>query len=144
MPVIVIGADTPGGEEIVTRLLAREGQVRAFVTDRSVADRLKPLGVKVATGDVSDDSHVGAAATRCFSAVLLTTAASDDRERSFATTPERVIEGWRNAMSEAGVRRAIWVSATDVAPNTPEHVVLDPTKEGLAERIAELDDAVEL
>jgi nucleoside-diphosphate-sugar epimerase len=144
MPVIVIGADTPGGEEIVTRLLAREGQVRAFVTDRSVAERLKPLGVKVATGDVSDDSHVGAAATRCFSAVLLTAAASDDRERSFATTPERVIEGWRNAMSEAGVRRAIWVSATDVAPNTPEHVVLDPTKEGLAERIAELDDAVEL
>ena len=81
MPVIVIGADTPGGEEIVSRLLAREGQVRAFVTDRLVAERLKPLGVKVATGDVSDDSHVGAAATRCFSAVLLTAAASDDRER---------------------------------------------------------------
>ena len=33
MPVIVIGADTPGGEEIVSRLLSREGEVRAFVTD---------------------------------------------------------------------------------------------------------------
>lgn len=144
MPVIVVGADTPGGEEIVRRLLAREGQVRAFVTDRSVAERLKPLGVKVATGDVSDASHVGAAATRCFSAVLLTAAASDDRERSFASTPAAVVDGWRDAIGEAEVRRAIWVSGSDVAPTTPEHVVLDPGMVGLADRIAELDDAAEL
>ena len=118
--------------------------MRAFVTDRSVAERLKPLGVKVATGDVSDDSHVGAASTRCFSAVLLTKAASDDRERSFASTPEAVVEGWRRAIEEAEVRRAIWVSADPVAPATPEHVVLDPSTPDLAERIAELDDAAEL
>ncbi len=144
MPVIVVGADTPGGEGIVVRLLSREGQVRAFVTDRSVAERLRPLGVKVATGDVSDDSHVGAASTGCFSAVLLTTAASDDRERSFAPTPEAVVEGWRRAIEDAEVRRAIWVSADPIAPATPEHVVLDPSTEGLAERIAKLDDAAEL
>ncbi|NND85320.1 MAG: hypothetical protein HKN46_09255 [Acidimicrobiia bacterium] len=143
MPVIVIGADTPGGDDIVRRLLAREGQVRAFVSDRSAAERLRPLGVKVATGDVSDDSHVGAASTRCFSAVLLTQAASDGRERSFATTPDRVIEGWRSAIGDAEVRRAIWVSDSPIEAATPEHVVLDPGTAGLAEKIAELDDAAE-
>ena len=144
MPVIVIGADTPRGDEVVRRLLSRDGEVRAFVTDRAVAERLKPLGVKVATGDVSDDSHVGAAATRCFSAVLLTAAASDDRERNFASTPERVVEGWRSAVAEAEVRRAIWGMEGDVEPNTPEHAVVDPSDPDLAERIAELDDAAEL
>jgi nucleoside-diphosphate-sugar epimerase len=142
MPVIVVGADTEAGMRII-RAFTRPGrEVRAFVTDPEVGSELRRLQVKVALGDVSDDSHVGAAATGCFSAVLVTEAASDDRERSFARGPEEVLEGWSRAVSEAGVRRAIWVSAGSVPETrTRESTVVDPTLSDLPEVVFGLDDA---
>ena len=84
MPVIVVGADTPVGLSIVSALIEPDREVRAFVTDPDVSASLKAQGVKVALGDVSDPSHVGGACLNCFSAVLVTEAARDDRERAFA------------------------------------------------------------
>ena len=71
MPVIVVGADTEIGLASIEGLLARQGEVRAFVTDPAVGASLKERRVKVALGDVSDPSHIEAAALHCFSAVLV-------------------------------------------------------------------------
>lgn len=111
MPVIVIGADTPVGEAIVTAVLPSAAEMRAFVSDERSAESLKSRGVKVALGDVSDFSHVEAAALNCFCAVLVVDAATDERERAFAGNPREMVEGWGRAVREAGVHRTIWVSA---------------------------------
>ena len=139
----MVGADAFEGESIIRVLLHRAGEVRAFVTDREVAERLRASGVKVATGDVSDFGHVEAAMRGCFSAVLIAAAISDDRERSFAKTDHAVIAGWQSALRDAAIQRAIWVSDDPVAPATPEHVVVAPLpgKEDTARVVAELDEA---
>lgn len=140
MPVIVVGADTPEGQAVIDRLVRREGEVRAFVTDPSVAGALREAGVKVAVGDVTDFGHVEAAMMGCFAAVLLTGATTDGRERSFARTHVEVIDGWREALSGSGVHRAIWVTDDEVAAVTPEHTVVEPGSD-LPARIGELDEA---
>jgi nucleoside-diphosphate-sugar epimerase len=109
MPVMVIGADTPLGEEVVSSLVAPGREVRAFVSDTASAERLKGTGIKVAVGDVSDDGHVGGACTNCFTAVLLMAAATDQRDRAFARTTEDVLAGWARAVSDARVHRVLWV-----------------------------------
>jgi uncharacterized protein YbjT (DUF2867 family) len=86
MPVIVVGADTSQGRAVVEGLLEPGREVRAFVSDPDAGAELRELGVKVALGDVSDDSHVQGACTNCFTAVLVTEAARDGRERSFASS----------------------------------------------------------
>ena len=142
MPVIVVGADTEVGESIVDELSQPGREVRVFVSDEGRVDPYRSRGFKVALGDVSDDSHVWGAATRCFSAVLIAEAADDERERSFATSPRAVLEGWADAVTRAGVKRVIWV-ASDDPPATPgtETAVVRPDDPGLAKRVAELDDA---
>jgi nucleoside-diphosphate-sugar epimerase len=152
MPVIVIGADTEIGLASIDGLLARQGEVRAFVTDSTVGTSLKRRGVKVALGDVSDPSHVEAAALHCFSAVFVGAAAHDDRERSFASTPKDVIDGWASAVDAAQVRRRIWVidSATaglvPEAPGVEQAVVTseDRPVADVAADVVALDDAVRL
>lgn len=142
MPVIVVGADTPTGISVVDRLLTPDREVRAFVTDVEAGLALKERGVKVAFGDVSDDSHVEGAATRCFSAVLIAEAASDERERSFASTPDQVLSGWAQAVAASEVQRVIWITA-DEPPRTkvPEVATVDPADADLVEKVFALDDA---
>jgi len=148
MPVIVIGADTPLGGSIIESLLSRDGEVRAFVTDQKSAERLKSQRVKVALGDVSDFGHVGAAATRCFTAVVLQAAATDERERAFATDAQAVMSGWIDAIGEANVRRLIWVGAD--APESvaiAEYATIDPTNgdpAAIAAEVAALDELASL
>ena len=113
MPVIVLGADTRLGTAIVEGLLPEAAEVRAFVTDRAVARSLKARGVKVAIGDVSDESHVGSAVTNAFCAILLVEAATDDRERSFASSPSQVVAAWAAALKGAGTTRVILVGDRD-------------------------------
>ena len=144
MPVIVIGADTPGGDQILSALSSRDGEVRAFATDEAQAARLRAAGYRVAIGDVSDASHLAAAAFGCFSAVLVAEAAADGRERSFALDPAAVHAAWEQALEEAGVTRAIWVG---VAPPrraaVPESVVVTTrgrTAAEVAAEVAEQDD----
>ena len=145
MPMIVVGADTVAGDAILGRLHAPEREIRVFVTDEARARDLRERGFKVATGDVSDESHVEAASLRCFSAVLIAEAAEDPRERSFATTADAVLAGWARAMSNSGVQRVIWVTEGD-QPDTkaPEVAVVDPSGPGFAERVLALDDAASL
>ncbi len=147
MPVIVIGADTPEGEAVLEALVHPEREVRAFVTDPDVGLVWKQRGVKVAIGDVSDASHVEAACTRCFSAVLIQTAAVDARERSFAHTPQAVMAGWAHAVSAAKVQRVIWVVEGEPPPTrNPEAAAVPiglPAAE-LAARVAQLDDAARI
>ncbi len=148
MPVIVIGAASPLGEVAVSSLLGRDGEVRAFVTDPDVVEALRARGVKVAVGDVSDGSHVGGAARRCFCAVVVPTAAIDDRERSFAQDPERVIAGWADGLRDAGVTRVLWLEdgngldRSAVAASVGEVAVIDTvgrSDEAVAADIARLD-----
>jgi len=145
MPMIVIGADTPAGEAILRSLDANEREIRVFVTDENVGPELREAGFKVATGDVSDDSHVEAAATRCFSAVLISEAATDSRERSFADTEGEVLAGWAKAVSNSNVTRVIWVTDGDY-PDTDvtEVAVVDPSHAGFEKTVVDLDEAANL
>ena len=113
MPVIVIGADTPLGEVVSAALSDRDGEVRAFVSDPQSIGRLRARSVKVAAGDVSDESHVAGAALGCFTAVLVGEAASDDRERAFSGDPRATVAGWVRAAAEASVHRLIWLGRAD-------------------------------
>ena len=142
MPVIVVGADTPEGAAIIDRLYAPHREVRVFVTDESKGLELKERGFKVAIGDVSDESHVEAAATRCFSAVLVGAAASDDRLRSFAADREQVLRGWAKAVTNSKVRRVIWITA-DQQPEVgvPEVARVAPDDPDLADKVHSLDEA---
>lgn len=142
MPVIVVGADTAPGRAILDGLSDDRREVRAFVTDADIGFELKKSGVKVAIGDVSDDSHVEAAATACFSAVLVTQAALDGRERSFAQTAEEVCTGWARAVEASNVNRVIWVSETPT-PETPstEAAIVSPEDPDLVSKVVALDEA---
>lgn len=113
-----------------------------FVTDAATGQRMKDRGFKVATGDVSDESHVEAAAHRCFSAVLIAEAADDGREHSFAATPAEVLQGWANAVSNSGVTRVIWVTDLEPPPTrVTEMARVDPSDPDLAATILALDEA---
>ncbi|MDJ0924045.1 MAG: hypothetical protein QNJ77_05740 [Acidimicrobiia bacterium] len=108
MPVIVIGADTAHGRAIMPALEPQSGEIRVFVSDPEFGEQLRPKA-KVAVGDVSDGSHVGGAAIGAFCAITIATAAADNRERSFAPTPEAVYAQWADGLSDAGIGRIIFV-----------------------------------
>lgn len=141
MPVIVVGGDTAVGRSIIDAMVEPEREVRAFVTDISVAEELREAGVKVALGDVSDPSHIEGACTRCFTAVLVTEAASDDRERSFARTPEAVLRGWVEAVRNAAVTRVIWVGEGALPVDDVEWASVALSETDVPARVAALDDA---
>lgn len=142
-----MGADTPAGEAIVAEVAEPDREVRAFVSDPSAGARLKEAGVKVALGDISDESHVSSACLRCHTAVLVCEATRDGREISFAETTDEVMRSWAQAVSEAGVQRVIWVADHTVpAVATPEQATVD-SELGLPEiarQVAELDDALSI
>ena len=148
MPVIVIGADDPTGDAVLTALRGRAGEVRGFVSDRNTGDRLRATEVKVAIGDLSDASHIEAACTNSFCAVLVTAAADDGRELAFAG-PEETIRGWAAAIAAAGVTRALWVTddvqaASEFKDATPQSRLIDVrgrSPEEVATVVADLDDA---
>lgn len=146
MPVIVVGADTPVGEAIVAALLSRGGEIRAFVTDPERAAALRTLGTKVAVGDLSDESHVEAAAYNAFTAVVVEESVLDGRQFSFATDANGVLETWVRAIRESGPQRVIWVGNSPPsleAPIAPEFAVVAPgnrAREEIAVEVADLND----
>ncbi len=154
MPVLVIGADASIGSAVLEALSERDGEVRAFVSDVLAAERLRSMGCKVALGDVSDASHIAAAALGCFSIVCLTEAAHDDRERSFATSPDSTMEAWREAIEETDCRRVIWVetaatsgSGAMISGMQKETAVVqaaDRADQAVGAEVAALDDAAQL
>ena len=142
MPVIVVGADTEVGESILDTLHEPRREIRVFISDPERVASYKSRGYKVALGDVSDDSHVEGAATRCFSAVLIGEAARDERERSFADTPEAIFKGWATAVANSQVQRVIWVGVDDPPETRSREVAkVDGSMDDVAERVANLDDA---
>lgn len=142
MPVIVVGADTEQGRAVVEALIEPGREVRAFVSDAGTAAELRGAGVKVALGDVSDDSHVQGASMNCFTAVLVTEAARDGRERSFASTEEQVLQGWADATAASGVTRVIWVHDGRVPQVDVDEVrVISPAHARLETEVAALDNA---
>jgi nucleoside-diphosphate-sugar epimerase len=142
MPVIVVGADTPKGRAVVEGLVEPGREVRAFVSDPIVGAELREMGVKVALGDVSDDSHIQGACSNCFTAVLISEAARDQRERSFATNERQVLEGWAAAAAASGVIRVIWVHDGELPPVRVREVrTVSPEHPDLAREVAALDDA---
>jgi nucleoside-diphosphate-sugar epimerase len=142
MPVIVVGGDTPTGRAILERIAEPDREVRAFVSDEIQAVALRERGVKVALGDVSDDSHIEGAATRCFTAVLITEAARDERERSFAPTEARVLQGWASAVTASDVSRVIWVHDGETPPvKVRETVVVDPADPDVVQKVIDFDEA---
>ena len=139
--MIVVGADTPRGRAVVERLVEPGREVRAFVSDPAAGAELRELGVKVALGDVSDDSHVQGACMNCFTAVLITEAALDGRERCFANEARQVLEGWAAAAAASAVTRVIWVHEGDPPPISVKEVrTVAPDHPQLAAEVAALDN----
>ncbi|MGH8959044.1 MAG: NAD(P)H-binding protein [Acidimicrobiia bacterium] len=142
MPLLVVGADHAVGEAIVRQTLAPDREVRAFVTDPRRAAELKALGAKVAIGDLSDEGHIAAAATRCFAIAFVLDAIVDGRELSFAEK-EAVPGLWAAAATAAAVRRVIWVGAEGPEVGVAEVAtvtVTDREPSEIAAEVAELDD----
>lgn len=128
------------GLAIIDAVSAPQREVRGFVSDLETAKKLRLSGVKTAVGDVSDQSHVAAASLGCFTAVLVAEAAEDERERGFADSAETVLAGWAEAVTEAGVYRAIWViDGQPPQAHVPEVVSVGSSIERMAQRVAELD-----
>jgi uncharacterized protein YbjT (DUF2867 family) len=154
MPVIVIGADTPLGPAIVTALRGRAGEIRAFVTDPAAAEALRSEGIKVAVGDVSDGSHVGAAALGCFGAVVLPEAANDGRERAFAAAGRATLESWVRALRDAAIRRVILIDDErypgchelfrDMVPEVAAVTTTDRDDGAIGREVARIDDLASL
>ncbi|MCY4371961.1 MAG: NAD(P)H-binding protein [bacterium] len=148
--MIVVGADTPVGDAIISTVCRSAAEVRAFITRDADADSLKERGVKVALGDVSDSSHVEAAALYCFCAVLVTEAAYDDRDRAFAQHPDDVLAGWAEAARNAGVRRVIWVGTEHRKEPYPDSVgevatvIVEGDLDGAAREVGELEETASL
>lgn len=144
MPVIVVGADTPLGQQVVKQLAMGGGEVRAFVSDPFIGRLLKALGAKVAVGDLSDASHVAAASLNVFSAVLVETSARDGRELAFADGAKEVFGAWITALREARVRRVIWLGSSFQLPAlagyAPEMAFVDPKSRSSAEIAVEVAD----
>lgn len=146
MPVIVVGADHPLGEVIARKLAAPEREVRAFISSADSHGPLRSLGIKVAIGDLSDESHIEAAANSCFTAVFVEPALGDGRELAFAA-PEAAARNWAKAATGARVRRIIWVgnSAPSIAGAEMAVVaVATRSEEEIAEEVAMLDDLAQL
>ncbi len=115
MPVIIVGADTEAGMTVLPALDPASGEIRVFVTDVEVADKLRGR-IKVAVGDLSDGSHVGGAALGAFCAVAIAHAAFDERERHFASTPAEVFAQWADGLRDAGIGRVIVVGTEEEIP----------------------------
>ena len=146
MPVLIVGADHPLGEVIARKLAAPNREVRAFISSVNSHGALRSLGIKVAIGDLSDESHVEAAASSCFTVVFVEPALSDGRELAFAA-PEAAAQGWANAAASAGVRRVIWVGSGVPPVKAPEMAAVsvdDRSPEAVAEEVALLDDLARL
>lgn len=142
MPVIVVGADTAPGRAVVDALADPRREIRVFVSDEDDAAAYRERGIKVALGDVSDESHIEAASGMCFTAVLVTEAAVDGRVRSFAEDAQGVLEAWARAVASARVRRVIWISdAEPPSTDAPEVATVNLYDSDLAGRVAALDDA---
>jgi len=146
MPVIVVGADHPLGEVIARKLAAPEREVRAFISSANSHGPLRSLGIKVAIGDLSDESHVEAAATSCFTAVFVEPALGDGRELAFAA-PDAAARNWAKAALGARVQRVIWVGNSAPSINDAEMAVVaidSRSQEEIAEEVAMLDDLAQL
>lgn len=146
MPLLVVGADHAIGEAIVRQTLAPGREVRAFVTDPAKGAQLKMLGAKVAIGDLSDEGHIAAAATRCFAVAFVLDAVSDGREVSFAA-PAEVPALWASAAESAGVTRVMWVGAEGPEVRVAEVAMVavsDRRLDDIAAEVAALDDRATL
>ncbi len=142
MPVIVIGGDTTTGRAILEEMAGPGREVRAFVSRASLGAELREMGIKVAVGDVSDDSHIEAASMNCFTAIMIGKAAHDDRERSFAGSESDVLQGWASAVSASGVSRVIWVQrGTPPDAQVRETAVVDPDDPDVVRKVIDLDEA---
>lgn len=96
-------------------------------------------------GDVSDGSHVGGAAIGAFSAVVVASAAHDDRERHFAPTPAAVFAQWADGLKDAAVGRIIVVGRPDEIPDPDplaatgaEYIVVEATGRDLTATAAQV------
>lgn len=109
MPVLVIGADTEIGREIVPALRATAAELRIFGSDPDAVAPYREFA-KVAVGDISDGTHVGGAATGAFCAVVIAAAAYDDRERHFAADAAALFAQWADGLADAEVSRVIVIA----------------------------------
>jgi uncharacterized protein YbjT (DUF2867 family) len=120
MPVVVIGADTPVGRDLIPLLRGRGSEVRATVRVSENADPIRSMGAKVTAAPVSDVDTLRAVLDEAHTVALLTADLFVPGGESYegaivepAGTVLRVAE-------KAGVTRVLLVSypgASSTSPN---------------------------
>jgi uncharacterized protein YbjT (DUF2867 family) len=117
MPVVVTGASGLIGRRAVRAFTLVSPQVRAYVRRPEVADELRSLGAKVATGPIEDVENLevvmSGVHTVCHLVGGLNPKPPDDYERSIVGSIRSVAE----AATRAGVRRLLYVSYPGASPD---------------------------
>jgi uncharacterized protein YbjT (DUF2867 family) len=116
MPVVVTGGSGLIGRRAIRAFIHVSPQVRAYVRRPEVADELRSLGAKVATGLIDDVENLevvmSGAHTVCHLVGGLNPKPPDDYERSIVGSIRSVTE----AATRAGVRRLLYVSYPGASP----------------------------
>lgn len=110
MPVVVIGADTPVGRDLVPLLRQRGAEVRATVREPETADRLRAAGAKVAVDPAADADTLRAildeAHTVCLLSAELLAPVADSYEEAIVEPARTILR----VAGKAGVTRILLVS----------------------------------
>ena len=109
--ILVTGANGFVGSHLVKRLRTDGIAVRALVRDPSRAQKLRDLGVELASGDISDPASLDAAASGCDRIIHLVGIIQEGRGFTFRSVH---VEGTRNviaAAKKAGMRQFFHQSA---------------------------------
>ena len=121
MTVLVTGATGFVGSRVVHALRAHGNEVRALVRHPDRAGSLRPLGVEIAAGDVTDAASLQAAAAGCTHVVHLVSilkGAPADFDRVMTRGTQSVVAAAR----DAGVERFVLMSALGTDERTKDLV----------------------
>lgn len=125
MPVIIIGADSAIGHALIPALRPDASELRLFASDAAAVAEYRDFA-KVAIGDISDGTHIGGAAIGAFCAVVIATAAHDERDRYFAPTTGALFAQWADGLADAGVQRVIVIGTGNEIPDPdPLRTIVD-------------------
>jgi NADH dehydrogenase len=121
MKILVTGGTGFVGQRVVHALRAQERDVRALVRSAERGARLAPLGVELASGDVTDAASLRTAVEGCSHVVHLV-AIIRGRPADFEQV---MVEGFRNVLAAsraAGVSRVVLMSALGTGEATKDGV----------------------
>lgn len=128
MPVMITGAESGLGADVIEHLRPTGGELRAFldatIATEDDAARLRAAGCKVALGELDDEGHLESALEQVHTVAHCWTGPLHD--------PQAQVEAaatLSSAVLGAGVKRLIWVCELARAPANPYLAALSEIRE---------------